>query len=290
MPVNPNAWIEITAFRWVPEFAQGVVRDLRARWALEEAGLDYRVRLLDQQRPPEYLREQPFDQVPCFSDGEVKIFESGAIVQYIGEKSEALLPSDPQSKYRAIQWTYAALNSDSEVMKFLGGPLDREHSDAIARGAQESFAESGVGKIAIERASDGVFLGMCGLSYEEWYPHDLELGWRLDRRYWGQGYASEAASAWLTYAFTTKAQLRIISIADVPNVRSIAVMKRLGMTLDHTAKLVHDLPPYVDRPAEQLQGLLDGLDRPHHARAESSGGGKQHPPTGNVPFHIHSLR
>jgi glutathione S-transferase len=111
MPVNPNAPIEISAFRWVPEFAQGVVRDLRARWALEEAGLDYRVRLLDQQRPAEYLLEQPFDQVPCFSDGEVKIFETGAIVQYVGEKSEALLPRDPQGRYRAIQWTYAALNS-----------------------------------------------------------------------------------------------------------------------------------------------------------------------------------
>lgn len=111
MPINPNADIEITAFRWVPEFAQGVVRDLRARWALEEAGLDYRVRLLSGERPPEYLKEQPFDQVPIFNDGKVHIFESGAIVQYIGEKSEALLPRDPQGKYRAIQWTYAALNS-----------------------------------------------------------------------------------------------------------------------------------------------------------------------------------
>jgi glutathione S-transferase len=111
MAVNPNASIEITAFGWVPEFAQGVVRDLRARWALEEAGLDYRVRLLGQQRPEEYLQEQPFDQVPCFTDGTVRIFETGAIVQYIGEKSETLLPRDLQGKFRAIQWTYAALNS-----------------------------------------------------------------------------------------------------------------------------------------------------------------------------------
>src|SRR3954469_12622220 len=111
MPINPNAAIEITAFQWVPEFAQGVVRDLRARWALEEAGLDYGVRLLDQQRPPEYLKEQPFDQVPCFNDGKVRIFESGAIHQYIGEQGETLLPPDPQAKYRAIQWTYATLNS-----------------------------------------------------------------------------------------------------------------------------------------------------------------------------------
>lgn len=111
MPLNPNAAIEITAFRWVPDFAQGVVRDLRARWALEEAGLDYRVRLLGMPRPPEYLKEQPFDQVPILKDDTVQIFESGAIIQYIGEKSEALLPRDPQGKYRAIQWTYAALNS-----------------------------------------------------------------------------------------------------------------------------------------------------------------------------------
>jgi glutathione S-transferase len=111
MPINPNAAIEITAFRWVPDFAQGLVRDLRARWALEEAGLDYRVRLFDQQRPPEYLLEQPFDQVPCLSDGTVRIFETGAIVQYVGEKSEALLPRDEQGRFRAIQWTYAALNS-----------------------------------------------------------------------------------------------------------------------------------------------------------------------------------
>jgi glutathione S-transferase len=111
MPINPNAEIEITAFQWVPEFAKGLVRDLRVRWALEEAGLDYRVRLLGQDRPGDYLKEQPFDQVPCFSDGVVKIFETGAIVQYIGEKSETLLPRDPQGKYRAIQWTYAALNS-----------------------------------------------------------------------------------------------------------------------------------------------------------------------------------
>src|SRR5262252_6688181 len=103
MPINSDADIELTAFKWVPEFAQGVVRDLRARWALEEAGLDYRVRLLGQERPLEYLKEQPFDQVPCFNDGKVRIFESGAIVQYVGEKSETLLPEDKQSRYRAIQ-------------------------------------------------------------------------------------------------------------------------------------------------------------------------------------------
>lgn len=111
MPVNPNASIEITAFRWVPPFAEGLVRDLRVRWALEEIGLDYRVRLLGQARPSEYIDEQPFDQVPTYRDGTVHIFESAAIVQYIGEKSEALLPRDPGGRFRAIQWSYAAVNS-----------------------------------------------------------------------------------------------------------------------------------------------------------------------------------
>ncbi|HVM21912.1 MAG TPA: glutathione S-transferase family protein [Sphingomicrobium sp.] len=112
MPVNPNATIEITTFDWAPDFAKGLVRDLRVRWALEEAGLDYRMRLFDFQSIPEdYLREQPFHQVPALRDGEVQIFETGAIVQYIGEKSTTLLPIDTQGRYRAIGWTYAALNS-----------------------------------------------------------------------------------------------------------------------------------------------------------------------------------
>ena len=120
MPVNPNAAIEITAFRWVPEFAQGVVRDLRARWALEEAGLDYKVQLLGQERPADYICEQPFDQVPILREGEVRIFETGAIGQYIGEKSETLLPREERERFRAIQWTYAALNSvEPAIMNLL---------------------------------------------------------------------------------------------------------------------------------------------------------------------------
>jgi glutathione S-transferase len=111
VPVNANADIEISAFAWVPPFAAGLVRDLRPRWALEEVGVPYRVRLLHGERPPEYYLEQPFGQVPCYSEGPLKIFESGAIVQHIGEKSETLLPRDAVPRMRAIQWTYAALNS-----------------------------------------------------------------------------------------------------------------------------------------------------------------------------------
>lgn len=119
MPVDPNADIEITAFAWVPPFAEGLVRDLRARWALEEVGLPYRVRLLHGERPPEYYLEQPFGQVPCYAEGPLKIFESGAIVQHIGEKSERLLPRDAVPRMRAIQWTYAALNSVEPAIQSL---------------------------------------------------------------------------------------------------------------------------------------------------------------------------
>jgi len=118
MPIDPNAAIEITAFRWVPEGAQGLVKDLRVRWALEEAGLDYRVRLIGGERPPGYEQEQPFNQVPCFRDDSVQIFESGAILQYIADRSEGLLPDDPQARYRAIQWAYAAVSSVEPFVQF----------------------------------------------------------------------------------------------------------------------------------------------------------------------------
>ena len=111
MPVTADAKIEVTALEWVPPAAQGLVKDLRIRWALEEAGLDYRLRLVGSERPKGYADDQPFNQVPFFRDDTVRIFESGAILQYIGEKSEALLPSDPQAKYAAIQWVYAAVSS-----------------------------------------------------------------------------------------------------------------------------------------------------------------------------------
>ena len=105
--------ITISAFKWVPDFAQGQVRDLRARWALEEAGLPYRTRLLSQgdQDKPDYRALQPFGQVPMLEDDGFVLFESGAIVLHVGERSEALLPKDPKARARATQWLIAALNS-----------------------------------------------------------------------------------------------------------------------------------------------------------------------------------
>jgi glutathione S-transferase len=113
MPVDPNADIEISAFAWVPSFAQGLVRDLRVRWALEEAGLSYRERLLDpmKERPADYFHEQPFGQVPIYNEGDVKMFETGAIVLHVAERAEALMPRDPAGRARTACWVIAALNS-----------------------------------------------------------------------------------------------------------------------------------------------------------------------------------
>jgi glutathione S-transferase len=167
MPVNPTAPIEITAFRWVPDFAAGLVRDLRVRWALEEAGLDYRVRLLGEKKPPEYVLEQPFEQVPTFRDGTVHIFETGAIVQYIGEKDERLLPRDPQRRYRAIQWTYAALNSVEPALQQLV-LVDIFHADQewakLRRPSAEEFA-----RLKLKRVSDW-------LGDKEWLEDRFTIG------------------------------------------------------------------------------------------------------------------
>jgi glutathione S-transferase len=105
--------ITISAFRWVPPFARGQVRDLRARWALEEAGLPYQVRLLAQgdQDKADYRALQPFGQVPILEEDGFVLFETGAIVLHLGERSDVLLPRDPRARARATQWVVAALNS-----------------------------------------------------------------------------------------------------------------------------------------------------------------------------------
>lgn len=131
----------------------------------------------------------------------------------------------------------AALNGDPEVMRYLGGTMTAEASHAFARVIEIGFVESGIGKLAVERKADGAFLGLCGLSREIWYPDELEIGYRLASEHWGQGYALEAARAWVAYAFATLAAPRVISISEPQNLRSIAVMKRLGMRYDHQAEL-----------------------------------------------------
>ena len=105
--------IKARTYEWVPPFAQGLVRDFRVRWALEEAGVPYQEDLISHpdRLSAEHIGKQPFAQVPTYEEDGLVLFESGAIVLHIAEKSEALLPREPTARARAIQWIFAALNS-----------------------------------------------------------------------------------------------------------------------------------------------------------------------------------
>jgi glutathione S-transferase len=113
MPLDPSSDTIITGFDNVPDFAQGMVRDIRIRWALEEIGRPYRTELFNAMEPraPDYYDWQPFGQVPAFTDGNVRLFESGAILLYLGEQDERLLPRETKARWKATSWLIAALNS-----------------------------------------------------------------------------------------------------------------------------------------------------------------------------------
>ena len=145
--------IRVTAFRWVPPFAQGLVRDLRVRWALEEAGLPYEQILIgpDDQKSAAYRDKQPFGQVPVLEDGDVTLFESGSIVMYIAEKSNTLLPPAAEDRARTLTWMFAALNSVEPFVAGLNaidlfapneewGKLRRPAAEALLRSRLESLS------------------------------------------------------------------------------------------------------------------------------------------------------
>jgi glutathione S-transferase len=123
--------ISVSAFRWVPPFARGLVRDLRVRWALEEAGLPYEAWLIgrEDQSSKEYRAMQPFGQVPAFEQDGTVLFESGAIVLHIAEKSDVLMPADDKGRKRMIAWMFAALNSIEPHIQNLTA-IDLFHADA----------------------------------------------------------------------------------------------------------------------------------------------------------------
>jgi glutathione S-transferase len=145
--------ITITAFPWVPPFARGQVRDLRVRWALEEAGLPYQTRLLEagEGDAPDYRALQPFGQVPIFIEDGFVLFESGAIVLHIGERSEVLLPKEPKARARATQWLIAALNSiEPHVMNL--ALIDLFYADQewakLRRPSAEAFVRHRLGSLS----------------------------------------------------------------------------------------------------------------------------------------------
>jgi len=150
--------ITLYAFKWVPEFAQGLVRDLRVRWALEEAGIPYGTKLLgqDDKDAPAYRSIQPWGQVPAIEDAGLVLFESAAIVQYLADRSEALSPRDPAGRAKVAQWLFAAMNSVEPHVANLAN-LDLFHAKEewakARRPGQEAFTRMKLSSLA--RRLDG---------------------------------------------------------------------------------------------------------------------------------------
>ena len=104
--------IIIHTLDWVPDMPRGFVRDLRLRWACEEAGLPYEIRTIAfDDRATNHLDRQPFGQVPFLTDGDIEMFESGACLMHLARKSEALMPRDAKGEAETVEWIFAALNS-----------------------------------------------------------------------------------------------------------------------------------------------------------------------------------
>ena len=108
-----RAQLTIWTLDWVPDGPRGFVRDLRLRWACEEVGITYAIATVpfDERGSAAHLARQPFGQVPFLDDGDLRMFESGACLLHVAEKSEALMPRDPQGRADTLQWLIAALNS-----------------------------------------------------------------------------------------------------------------------------------------------------------------------------------
>ena len=150
--------ITLYAFKWVPDFAQGLVRDLRVRWALEEAGIPYGTKLLgqDDKDAPAYRHIQPWGQVPAIEDAGLVLFESAAIVQYLADRSETLSPRDPAGRAKVAQWLFAAMNSVEPHVANLAN-LDLFHAKEewakARRPGQEAFTRMKLASLA--RRLDG---------------------------------------------------------------------------------------------------------------------------------------
>ncbi|WEB38038.1 GNAT family N-acetyltransferase [Streptomyces yunnanensis] len=129
---------------------------------------------------------------------------------------------------------WAAMNADPEVREHLGDVLTREQSDASVARFQAEFDQRGYGWWAVEVRATGEFIGFAGLDQvDDGLPFTgVEIGWRLARSAWGQGYATEAATAVLAYGFDTLGLPEILAVTTATNLRSQAVMRRIGMTRD----------------------------------------------------------
>src|SRR5215470_16825176 len=118
--------ITITAFERSPDGGKGLARDTRVRWALEEAGLPYEVRLVSfrAMKEPAHLALHPFGKIPTYEEGDLVLFETGAIVLHLAERHAGLLPADVNARARAITWMFAALNTmEPPILEFANAKL-----------------------------------------------------------------------------------------------------------------------------------------------------------------------
>jgi RimJ/RimL family protein N-acetyltransferase len=144
---------------------------------------------------------------------------------------------------------FAALNADPEVMRHFPARMPRAQSDAFAEYIRDAIARQGWGLWAVEVRGGAPFIGFVGLGrpgFEAHFTPAVEIGWRLDRAHWGNGYATEAAAAALTFAFDDLSLAEVVSFTALPNERSVRVMRRLGMTHDPADDFDH--PSLADGP------------------------------------------
>ena len=157
---------------------------------------------------------------------------------------------------------FASMCADPEVMRYFPAPLSREESDALIDRAIARAEADGVCFQPLVRSADDCFLGFVGLSRPAWQvpgaPDCVEVGWRLARSAWGQGYASEAAGAWCRFGFETLGLDEIVSFTTVNNDRSRRVMERLGMTRNPADDFDH---PLLDPDHPLLRHVLYRLPR-----------------------------
>lgn len=159
----------LTTYDWVPEAPRGLVRDLRVRWALEEAALPYRVESTPfRERGAEHFAAQPFGQVPWLTDGDLTIFESGAILLHLAEKGPALMPTDRRGRAEVVEWVIAALNSVDlpsqpwALFRFMGYPGESPEAKFV-----EDFL-----KVRLERM-EAVLAGRAWLVTDRFTVADL---------------------------------------------------------------------------------------------------------------------
>jgi ribosomal-protein-alanine N-acetyltransferase len=137
---------------------------------------------------------------------------------------------------------FAAMNADPPVVEYLAKALTREESDAFVAWIGDAWGTRGFGQWALERLDTGAFVGFTGLSapsFEAAFTPAVEVGWRLAADAWGHGFATEAAEAALAFGFGELGLPEIVSVTTVGNERSIAVMRRLGMTRDPADDFLH---------------------------------------------------